>query len=62
VESPENDYAKLYIIVPKIVKARLQNKRLIAACNQDYLTKLLFESPKRQDDAGVSTSANISSV
>ena len=43
-------------------KLGLQNKRLKAACNEDYLTKLLFESPKRTDDAGASVSANISSA
>jgi hypothetical protein len=37
----------------------LQNKRLKAACNEDYLTKLLFELPKCKDDAGESASANI---
>ena len=43
-------------------KLGIQNKRLKAACNEDYLTKLLFESPKRKDDAGASASANISSA
>ncbi|MBV5273143.1 MAG: ISAs1 family transposase, partial [Lamprocystis purpurea] len=43
-------------------KLGLQNKRLKAACNEDYLTKLLFESPKRKDDTGASASANISSA
>ena len=46
----KNDHAKL----------GLQNKRLKAACDERYLTKLLFESPKRKDDAGVSETANIS--
>jgi predicted transposase YbfD/YdcC len=41
-------------------KLGLQNKRLKAACNEDYLTKLLFDSPKKRDDAGTSASGNIS--
>ena len=43
-------------------KLGLQNKRLKAACDERYLTKLLFESPKRKDDADASVPANISSA
>lgn len=42
------------------VKLGLQNKRLKAACDERYLTKLLFESPKRKGNTKASASANIS--
>ena len=41
-------------------KLGIQNKRLRAAWNEDYLTKLLFESPKRQGNTEASALANIS--
>jgi len=41
-------------------KVGLQNKRLKAACNEDYLSKLLFEWPKTEQSAEASGKANIS--
>ncbi|NBC49234.1 MAG: ISAs1 family transposase, partial [Gammaproteobacteria bacterium] len=41
-------------------KVGLQNKRLKAACNEDYLAKLLFEWPKTEKSAEASGKANIS--
>ncbi|WP_201244690.1 ISAs1 family transposase, partial [Halochromatium salexigens] len=41
-------------------KVGLQNKRLKAACNEDYLTKLLFEWPKSDEKTKSSGNANIS--
>jgi predicted transposase YbfD/YdcC len=41
-------------------KLGVQNKRLRAACNEDYLTKLLFESHTSKDQASASESVNIS--
>jgi predicted transposase YbfD/YdcC len=41
-------------------KLGIQNKRLRAACNEDYLAKLLFESPKNKDQASASDATNIS--
>jgi predicted transposase YbfD/YdcC len=41
-------------------KLGIQNKRLRAACNEHYLTKLLFESPKSKSQAAASEGANIS--
>jgi predicted transposase YbfD/YdcC len=41
-------------------KLGLQNKRLKAACDERYLTKLLFESPKSKDKIEISGIANIS--
>ena len=38
----------------------IQNKRLKAACNEHYLTKLLFESPRSKGDTKTSMPANIS--
>ncbi|WP_242513288.1 ISAs1 family transposase [Halochromatium salexigens] len=41
-------------------KVGLQNKRLKAACNEDYLAKLLFEWPENKEETGASGKANIS--
>ena len=41
-------------------KLGIQNKRLRAAWNEDYLTKLLFESPKSKGKTDASATANIS--
>jgi len=41
-------------------KVGLQNKRLKAACNEDYLAKLLFEWPKSDEKTKSSGNANIS--
>ena len=41
-------------------KLGIQNKRLKAACDERYLTKLLFESPKSKGNTKASASANIS--
>jgi predicted transposase YbfD/YdcC len=41
-------------------KVGLKNKRLKAACNEDYLAKLLFEWPENKEKTGGSGSSNIS--
>ena len=41
-------------------KLGIRNKRLKAACNDNYLTKLLFESPKDKGDTETSAPVNIS--
>lgn len=41
-------------------KLGIQNKRLKAACDERYLTKLLFESPQREKKREASDCANIS--
>ncbi|EGV19957.1 transposase [Thiocapsa marina 5811] len=40
-------------------KVGLKNKRLRAACNEDYLAKLLFEWPENKEKTGVSGKPNI---
>ncbi|MBK5932223.1 ISAs1 family transposase, partial [Halochromatium salexigens] len=40
-------------------KVGLKNKCLKAACNEDYLEKLLFEWPENKEKTGVSSNPNI---
>ncbi|MEA1053919.1 ISAs1 family transposase, partial [Lamprobacter modestohalophilus] len=41
-------------------KVGLKNKRLKAACNEDYLAKLLFEWPENKEETRESGNSNIS--